>query len=145
MDDAQWTKAGSVLSCWGANITDTPLCEKTGESILTVRENEKLGKVSAGKIAILTNGGEDKKTVFLPHSPTEAYLYCKNHFNHLTNHKALIAILLRMIISYMCLAKSRIKNILTNMTRLITLSNVQPHIGDQADEGDQTANGDRAD
>lgn len=55
-DDAQRGTVGGALSCWGSNITDTRLWEKTGKRLFTVRPdnwNEKLGKISSSEVALL--------------------------------------------------------------------------------------------
>merc|ERR1719456_73903 len=55
-DDVQRGTVGGGLSCWGANITDTRLWAKDGRALYTVRSenwNEKLGKVSAGDVAVV--------------------------------------------------------------------------------------------
>jgi len=55
-DDAQRGTVGGSLSCWGSNITDTRLWEKTGKRLFTVRSdnwNEKLGKISSSEVALL--------------------------------------------------------------------------------------------
>jgi hypothetical protein len=47
---------GSALSCWGGNITDTRLYEKSGIQLYTCRTdnwNEKLGTVNAHGIALI--------------------------------------------------------------------------------------------
>jgi len=56
-DDVERGTVGGSLSCWGANITDTRLWEKSGKQLYTVRSdnwNEKLGKVSADDVALIT-------------------------------------------------------------------------------------------
>merc|ERR1719359_2671221 len=56
-DDVTRGEVGSALSCWGGNITDTRLYEKSGKQLYTVRSqnwNEKLGKVSADELALIT-------------------------------------------------------------------------------------------
>lgn len=56
-DDVTRGTVGGNLSCWGANITDTRLYEKKGKQLYTVRSNnfnEKLGKVSADDLALVT-------------------------------------------------------------------------------------------
>merc|ERR1719506_670416 len=55
-DDASRGTVGGSLSCWGSNITDTRLWEKTGKRLFTVRSdnwNEKLGKISSSEVALL--------------------------------------------------------------------------------------------
>ena len=55
---------GGSVSCWGANITDTRLYEKTGKLLYTCRSdnwNEKLGRVSADEIAVVV--GNEQATV----------------------------------------------------------------------------------
>jgi len=59
-DDVQRGTVGGGLSCWGANITDTRLYEKSGRQLYTVRSdnwNEKLGRVSASELALVTDSG----------------------------------------------------------------------------------------
>jgi len=65
-DDAQRGTVGGGLSCWGSNITDTRLYERSGRALFTVRPdnwNEKLGKVSTADVALLVGnegrGGGD--------------------------------------------------------------------------------------
>merc|ERR1719230_1016860 len=56
-DDVTRGEVGGSLSCWGANITDTRLYEKSGRSLYTVRSdnfNEKLGCVSSDELALIT-------------------------------------------------------------------------------------------
>ena len=56
-DDVERGTVGGGLSCWGANITDTRLWEKSGTQLYTVRSdnwNEKLGKVSADEVALVS-------------------------------------------------------------------------------------------
>ena len=58
-DDVERGTVGGGLSCWGANITDTRLWEKSGKQLYTVRSqnwNEKLGAVSAHEIALMAGG-----------------------------------------------------------------------------------------
>merc|ERR1719164_96717 len=60
-DDVTRGTVGGSLSCWGANITDTRLYAKSGQQLYTVRAdnfNEKLGKVSADELALIT-GNQD--------------------------------------------------------------------------------------
>jgi len=55
-DDVQRGTAGGTLSCWGGNITDTSLWEKSGTLLYTCRSdnwNEKLGRMSADDIAVV--------------------------------------------------------------------------------------------
>jgi hypothetical protein len=55
-DDVQRGTVDGSLSCWGSNITDTRLWEKTGKQLFTVRPdnwNEKLGKVASSEVAVL--------------------------------------------------------------------------------------------
>jgi len=55
-DDCERGTVGGGLSCWGGNITDTRLYEKSGRQLYTVRSdnwNEKLGKVDASKVALI--------------------------------------------------------------------------------------------
>mmetsp|Transcript_37931 Transcript_37931/g.88778 ORF Transcript_37931/g.88778 Transcript_37931/m.88778 type:complete len:480 (-) Transcript_37931:227-1666(-) len=63
-DDVQRGEVGGSLSCWGGNITDTRLWEKTGRPLFTVRSdnwNEKLGKVSADEVCLMAGGVERSK------------------------------------------------------------------------------------
>ena len=56
-DDVTRGTVGGSLSSWGANITDTRLYEKSGKQLYTVRSenfNEKLGKVNADELALIT-------------------------------------------------------------------------------------------
>ena len=56
-DDVERGTVSGSLSCWGANITDTRLWEKSGAQLYTVRSdnwNEKLGRVSASELALVT-------------------------------------------------------------------------------------------
>lgn len=56
-DDVQRGTAGGSLSSLGANITDTRLWEKSGKQLFTVRSdnwNEKLGRVSADELALIS-------------------------------------------------------------------------------------------
>lgn len=70
-DDVQRGTVGGGLSCWGGNITDTRLWEKSGQQLYTVRTqnwNEKLGSVSASEIALMAGGvqpGEPPRPVTL--------------------------------------------------------------------------------
>merc|ERR1719326_1639079 len=60
-DDVTRGTVGGSLSCYGSNITDTRLYEKTGKQLFTVRSdnwNEKLGRVSADELAIVTGNQE---------------------------------------------------------------------------------------
>jgi len=60
-DDVTRGNVGGQLSCWGANITDTRLYAKSGQQLYTVRSdnfNEKLGKVSANELALITGNQE---------------------------------------------------------------------------------------
>jgi len=62
-DDVQRGTVGGGLSCWGGNITDTRLYEKSGQLLYTVRPdnwNEKLGKVSTDQVAVVV-GNHCKK------------------------------------------------------------------------------------
>jgi len=55
-DDVQRGTVGGSLSCWGGNITDTRLWEKSGTLLYTCRSdnwNEKLGKVDADSVAVV--------------------------------------------------------------------------------------------
>merc|ERR1719271_1896436 len=63
-DDVERGTVGGGLSCWGANITDTRLWEKSGKMLYTVRSqnwNEKLGAVSANEIALMDGGVRDSE------------------------------------------------------------------------------------
>ena len=56
-DDVQRGTVGGELSCLGGNITDTRLWEKSGKALFTVRSdnwNEKLGRVSADELALIS-------------------------------------------------------------------------------------------
>merc|ERR1719230_2332770 len=60
-DDVCRGTVGGGLSSLGANITDTRLFEKNGRQLFTVRSdnfNEKLGKVSADELALITGNQE---------------------------------------------------------------------------------------
>jgi len=60
-DDVQRGTVGGGLSCWGANITDTRLWEKSGQMLYTVRTqnwNEKLGCIGSDEIALMAGGVE---------------------------------------------------------------------------------------
>jgi len=55
-DDVQRGTVCGTLSCWGGNITDTRLWEKSGTLLYTCRSdnwNEKLGKVDADSVAVV--------------------------------------------------------------------------------------------
>lgn len=61
-DDVERGTVGGGLSCWGSNITDTRLWEKSGKQLYTVRSqnwNEKLGAVNAHEIALMAGGVRD--------------------------------------------------------------------------------------
>ena len=71
-DDVTRGEVGGALSCWGGNITDTRLYEKSGKQLYTVRSenfNEKLGAVSADELALITGnqtpGGGTLKPITL--------------------------------------------------------------------------------
>lgn len=56
-DDVSRGTVGGSLSCWGGNITDTRLWEKSGQQLYTVRAdnfNEKLGCVSSDELALIS-------------------------------------------------------------------------------------------
>ena len=56
-DDVQRGTVGGELSCWGGNITDTRLWEKSGKQLYTVRSdnwNEKLGCVAADDVCVIS-------------------------------------------------------------------------------------------
>ena len=61
-DDVQRGTVGGGLSCWGGNITDTRLWEKSGKLLYTVRSqnwNEKLGAVPASEVALMAGGVQE--------------------------------------------------------------------------------------
>ena len=56
-EDAQRGTVGGALSCWGGNISDVRLWEKTGKLLYTCRTqnwNERLGYVAAKEVAVVT-------------------------------------------------------------------------------------------
>eukprot|EP00906_Rhabdomonas_costata_P000447 RCo000584 len=60
-EDAQRGTVGSGLSCWGANISDVRLWEKSGKLLYTLRSenwNERLGYVAAREVAVVVGNGE---------------------------------------------------------------------------------------
>jgi len=68
-DDAQRGTVGGNLSCWGSNITDTRLYEKSGQQLFTVRPDnwdEKLGRVSTGDVALLVGNEARRGTELRP-------------------------------------------------------------------------------
>jgi hypothetical protein len=55
-EDAQWGTVGGALSCWGGNISDVRLYEKSGKLLYTLRSqnwNERLGYVSSKDVAVV--------------------------------------------------------------------------------------------
>ena len=59
-EDAQRGTVGGTLSCWGGNISDVRLWEKTGKLLYTLRSdnwNERLGYVSAKEVSVVVGNG----------------------------------------------------------------------------------------
>jgi huntingtin len=80
-DDVERGTVGGGLSCWGANITDTRLWEKSGKTLYTVRSqnwNEKLGSVSANEIALMAGGVRESE----PPRPVTLADYLANIGSH---------------------------------------------------------------
>ncbi len=58
-EDGQRGTTGGSLSCWGGNISDVRLWEKSGKKLFTLRSqnwNERLGFVGTRGIAVVVNG-----------------------------------------------------------------------------------------
>ena len=57
-EDAERGTVGGVLSCWGGNISDVRLWEKSGKLLYTLRSenwNERLGYVASRDVAVVTS------------------------------------------------------------------------------------------
>src|SRR3989338_145418 len=81
-EDASRGTVGGALSCWGGNISDVRLWEKSGQLLYTVRSdnwNERLGYVAAKDVAVVVGnhitGGSDLKNITLQNYLSNAKQY----------------------------------------------------------------------
>ena len=81
-EDASRGTVGGALSCWGGNISDVRLWERSGKLLYTVRSdnwNERLGYVAAKDIAVVVGnharGGSALRNVTLQNYLTNAAQY----------------------------------------------------------------------
>lgn len=82
-EDSQRATTGGFLSCWGGNISDVRLWEKSGKKLFTLRSqnwNERLGFVGTSDIAVVVDGpGAEGGSPTLESVTLESYLRSMKH------------------------------------------------------------------